>query len=34
MLALTEKAFALADYLDLAYSEPLYIKAFHDTRKA
>ena len=34
MLALTEKAFALADFLDLAYSEPLYIKAFHDNRKA
>jgi tRNA threonylcarbamoyladenosine biosynthesis protein TsaB len=34
MLGLTEKAFALADFLDLAYSEPLYIKAFHDTRKA
>ena len=34
MLALTEKAFALTDFLDLAYSEPLYIKAFHDTRKA
>lgn len=34
MLALTENAFALADFLDLAYSEPLYIKAFHDTRKA
>ncbi len=34
MLALTENAFTLADYLDLAYSEPLYIKAFHDTRKA
>jgi tRNA threonylcarbamoyladenosine biosynthesis protein TsaB len=33
MLGLTEKAFALADFLDLAYSEPLYIKAFHDTRK-
>ena len=34
MLALTEDAFTLADFLDLAYSEPLYIKAFHDTRKA
>ncbi len=34
MIALTENAFALTDYLDLAYSEPLYIKAFHDTRKA
>jgi tRNA threonylcarbamoyladenosine biosynthesis protein TsaB len=34
MLALTENAFTLADFLDLAYSEPLYIKAFHDTRKA
>ncbi len=34
MLALTENAFALTDFLDLAYSEPLYIKAFHDTRKA
>ena len=34
MLVLTEKAFALADFLNLAYSEPLYIKAFHDTRKA
>jgi tRNA threonylcarbamoyladenosine biosynthesis protein TsaB len=34
MIGLTEKAFALADFLDLAYSEPLYIKAFHDTRKA
>jgi len=34
MIALTEKAFVLADFLDLAYSEPLYIKAFHDTRKA
>ncbi|MFZ9213535.1 MAG: tRNA (adenosine(37)-N6)-threonylcarbamoyltransferase complex dimerization subunit type 1 TsaB [Sediminibacterium sp.] len=34
MLGLTEKAFALADFLDLAYCEPLYIKAFHDTRKA
>lgn len=34
MIALTEKAFGLADFLDLAYSEPLYIKAFHDTRKA
>jgi tRNA threonylcarbamoyladenosine biosynthesis protein TsaB len=34
MIALTEKAFALTDFLDLAYSEPLYIKAFHDTRKA
>lgn len=34
MLAVTEKAFALADFLDLAYSEPLYIKAFYDNRKA
>jgi tRNA threonylcarbamoyladenosine biosynthesis protein TsaB len=34
MLVLTENAFTLADFLDLAYSEPLYIKAFHDTRKA
>jgi tRNA threonylcarbamoyladenosine biosynthesis protein TsaB len=34
MLALTENAFLLADFLDLAYSEPLYIKAFHDNRKA
>jgi tRNA threonylcarbamoyladenosine biosynthesis protein TsaB len=34
MLALTENAFALTDFLDLAYSEPLYIKAFHDNRKA
>ena len=34
MLALTEIAFSLTDFLDLAYSEPLYIKAFHDTRKA
>jgi len=34
MIGLTEKAFALADFLDLAYCEPLYIKAFHDTRKA
>jgi tRNA threonylcarbamoyladenosine biosynthesis protein TsaB len=34
MIALTENAFTLTDYLDLAYSEPLYIKAFHDTRKA
>lgn len=34
MLTLTEKAFALTDFLDLAYCEPLYIKAFHDTRKA
>jgi len=34
MVALTENAFTLADFLDLAYSEPLYIKAFHDTRKA
>ncbi|MEY4380927.1 MAG: hypothetical protein RJA92_307 [Bacteroidota bacterium] len=34
MIELTEKAFVLADFLDLAYSEPLYIKAFHDTRKA
>lgn len=34
MLTLTEKAFMLANFLDLAYSEPLYIKAFHDTRKA
>jgi tRNA threonylcarbamoyladenosine biosynthesis protein TsaB len=34
MLALTENAFALGDFLDLAYSEPLYIKAFHDNRKA
>ena len=34
MLALTENAFALTDFLNLAYSEPLYIKAFHDTRKA
>jgi len=33
MIALTEKAFTLNDFLDLAYSEPLYIKAFHDTRK-
>jgi tRNA threonylcarbamoyladenosine biosynthesis protein TsaB len=33
MNALTEKAFILTDFLDLAYSEPLYIKAFHDTRK-
>lgn len=34
MIALTENAFTLTDFLDLAYSEPLYIKAFHDTRKA
>ena len=34
MIALTEKTFDIADFLDLAYSEPLYIKAFHDTRKA
>ena len=34
MIALTENAFTLTDYLDLAYSEPLYIKAFHDTRKS
>jgi len=33
MVALTEIAFNLTDFLDLAYSEPLYIKAFHDTRK-
>lgn len=33
MLALTENAFASANFLDLAYSEPLYIKAFHDNRK-
>jgi tRNA threonylcarbamoyladenosine biosynthesis protein TsaB len=29
-----ENAFTLTDFLDRAYSEPLYIKAFHDTRKA
>jgi tRNA threonylcarbamoyladenosine biosynthesis protein TsaB len=34
MMTLTENAFNLTDLLDLAYSEPLYIKAFHDTRKA
>lgn len=34
MMTLTENAFTLTDFLDLAYSEPLYIKAFHDTRKA
>ena len=34
MITLTENAFTLTDFLDLAYSEPLYIKAFHDTRKA
>jgi tRNA threonylcarbamoyladenosine biosynthesis protein TsaB len=33
MISLTEKAFVLTDFLDLAYSEPLYVKAFHDTRK-
>lgn len=34
MIALTENAFNRSNFLDLAYSEPLYIKAFHDTRKA
>ncbi|MFX7506852.1 hypothetical protein ABTJ37_21295, partial [Acinetobacter baumannii] len=33
MIALSEQAYTANRFADLAYIEPIYAKAFHDTRK-